>query len=82
MNTKVIMEGDEYVLNSSWSMICNHICDEEEYFLEMLEEDGELEVSDTSDPPNIGLESFVRTVEIATTSAQMDGWDPNEEDED
>lgn len=78
INTKIYMGGDEFVVSASWEDIFKRLGDDNEAFIRMLDNDGEWEVSVTSEPADTDLASFIDAVEIATTSAQMDHWDPSE----
>lgn len=77
INTRVYMGGDEYVVSASLEDIFRHLGEDEEAFIRMLDGDGEWEASTTRERADTDLNSFIKAVQTATASAQMDHWDPS-----
>ena len=82
MSTKIVLNGEVYVLRESWIFIWNQLDHDEERWVEMMKEGGKMEVIKNSDEfPNTSLGKMIDIIELGTTSSQMDGWDSEEDEE-
>jgi hypothetical protein len=81
MKTLIIISDQQYVVPCSYDTVLNRLGDVEESWVDMMRDQGDFSIIDNvNDEVTHTVDEIVSIIDIATTSSQMDGWDPDEEE--